>query len=327
MKKNGQEKKAPKKSGQRLLNALIVLALGTMLLSGGMILYQMVFLPWQSRAVTKEYQDFLGEKKRPESSNMVKFESTEVLEYYLPLLEKNPDFAGWMTIPGTELNHPVFYTPEDQNYYLRRNANGADDRYGSLFLSKESTLNPQAQVLVMYGHNMEDDDLMFGQLTNFLKEDFMRQTPVFTFDTIYRMGQWKVIAVCYASTNFADNGFNYVKCSYDTETEFYRFLWECRTRSLYQIEDDATYDDAFLVCSTCMYDFWGERLILVARRLRENERAEDVSGENIRKNPYYRMPKEYYDYYTQSVEPTMEQVMENYRMFYGKDAAYQAGKP
>lgn len=39
--------------------------------------------------------------------------------------------------------------------------------------------------LVMYGHNMEDNDEMFGQLMKFKSFDFLNENPVFTFDTLY----------------------------------------------------------------------------------------------------------------------------------------------
>ena len=32
--------------------------------------------------------------------------------------EANPDTIGWISIPGTEIDYPVMYTPEDPDFYL-----------------------------------------------------------------------------------------------------------------------------------------------------------------------------------------------------------------
>ena len=32
--------------------------------------------------------------------------------------EANPDTIGWLSIPGTEIDYPVMYTPEDPDFYL-----------------------------------------------------------------------------------------------------------------------------------------------------------------------------------------------------------------
>ena len=34
---------------------------------------------------------------------------------------QNNDTVGWINIPGTKINYPVMQTPEDPEYYLRRN--------------------------------------------------------------------------------------------------------------------------------------------------------------------------------------------------------------
>lgn len=47
--------------------------------------------------------------------------------------EQNPDFFGWISIEGTELNYPVMHTPKDEEYYLRRDFNGEDSQSGVPF--------------------------------------------------------------------------------------------------------------------------------------------------------------------------------------------------
>ena len=334
-----EEKK--KKRSARILRIAMILSVAVFVFAGGMILYQTVILPNRNQEVTNDYRDLLSSvaQSKPESKPESKVESSEVeskpeytgpanvLPQYQALLQKNSHFAGWLRVPNTSLDHPVFYTPNDQNYYLKRNANGEPDRYGSLYLSKNSYLDPQAPIMVMYGHNMEDDDLMFGQFLKYLKKDFWKENPVLQFDTIYQTGEWKIISVAYASSDFSKNDYIYAYNSYDTEEEFNEFIWQSRVRSVHYIEDDVTYEDSLVVFSTCMYDFWGERLVVVARKLRDGETAESASSANIAENPNYLMPEEYYENYNLRVKPTEEEMINGYVGFFGKDAVYQSVNP
>ena len=48
-------------------------------------------------------------------------EPREVLPRLLELYEKNPDLAGWLTIPGTRIDYPVMYSPDEPERYLHAN--------------------------------------------------------------------------------------------------------------------------------------------------------------------------------------------------------------
>ena len=64
----------------------------------------------------------------------------EYFKPYLALKEQNPDFAGWLNVPNTNIDYPVMYTPEDPEFYLRR---GFDKTYfdsGTPFIG---SLRPQ----------------------------------------------------------------------------------------------------------------------------------------------------------------------------------------
>ena len=327
--------------------ALFTLSLLVFLISGGMLLYESVIEPWINRGNIDDYQQLYPgaqssssaapSSKPPVSSDKpadgmssdeaVSSEPPVSSEEVLPdkpldtfeaLLEKNKDTAGWLIMPGTELNNPVFYTPWEQDYYLKRNPDGSANKYGSLYLSAGSTLNPQAQVMVMYGHNMEWDDLMFGQLKKYMKLSFLKAHPTFTFDTIYRMGEWKIIAVCRAST-LELNEFTYTVTNYPTEQMFNTFIHEARLRSHFYIDDDVTANDKLLVMSTCGETFFRERIVVVARRLRDGESAADVSVDRYRENKVMKWPDMYYELdYVKDTPPTDEEMEQGYRDFYGE---------
>ncbi len=309
-----------KNTAKRIVLTIIFwLALAVMLVSGGVLIYELVIIPGQSHKSTQGYQNI---HSRPESSSeSVDEVDPNILPEFLPLLQKNEHIAGWLTIPNTTLDHPVFWTPEDQNYYLRRDADGNDNKLGSLFLSAGSTLQPQAKVMVMYGHNMEDNDEMFGQLLKFKKLDFLKANPTFTFDTLYRRGEWKIIAVCRASVAPADEGsFVYYNTDYGDQESFDAFIRNARTRSLFHIDDDVSYSDSLVAFSTCEYNFWGDRFVIIARKLREGETADSVSTEKYESNPVILMPNSYYALnYIHETAPSQESIDAAYEAFYGAE--------
>lgn len=44
-----------------------------------------------------------------------------LLAVYRALAEQNADMVGWIRIEGTTIDYPVMQTPDDFNFYLRRN--------------------------------------------------------------------------------------------------------------------------------------------------------------------------------------------------------------
>lgn len=319
-----------KRRGRILLRIVFFVALAVFLISGGMLLKELVIEPYQNQKELEKYRDLMKpastssaqtESKKPaestESTTSTESAPAEILESFRALYEMNADIAGWLTIPDTELDHPVFYTPDDQNYYLKRDPDGSANKYGSLYLSSGSTLEPQAQVMVMYGHNMEQDDRMFGQLNKFKQLSFLQEHPTFTFDTIYRTGEWKIIAVCRASTDEM-NVFPYNMTQYDSADAFNAFIKQARVRSMYRIPDDVNETDSLLVLSTCDYLFYGDRLVVIARRLRDGETAETIDTARYERNDVMLWPEVYYSLsYATTTKPTDEETERAYTQYYG----------
>lgn len=80
------------------------------------------------------------------------------------LWEENEDIYAWLDIPGTEISYPILQHPEDDSYYLRRNAKRESDSNGVIYT--EASYNGRDfsdPLTVIYGHNM-NSGLMFGTL-------------------------------------------------------------------------------------------------------------------------------------------------------------------
>lgn len=198
------------------------------------------------------------------------------LEKFGLLYEKNPDIAGWVQIEGTQINYPVVQG-RDNDYYLTHNFNGKKERHGVPFMDYRNGIKTLNVNTVLHGHNMKSDNQMFAELKYYYKGkdalNFYRQHPIIKFDTVYKEMEWKIFAVFTANTN-PSNGdvFPYYEfIAPETIDEFNDFMWEVRNRSIFNIPVDVEITDRILTLSTCYYEYNGQRLVVMARKLRDGE--------------------------------------------------------
>lgn len=92
----------------------------------------------------------------------------------------NEDVVGYITIPDSTVDHPLMFTPEDEEYYLRRDLDKKKNSYGVPFLSATSDINGlHATNMVVYGHNINvHNQDVFHSLTEYESLDFYKTHPV-----------------------------------------------------------------------------------------------------------------------------------------------------
>ena len=86
----------------------------------------------------------------------------------------NEDMAAWIQVPGTNIDYPVMWTPQDENEYLYKDFNGKKNQNGSLILDTDSCLEPLTTNLIIHGHNMKSG-AMFGNLTDYEGESYYKE--------------------------------------------------------------------------------------------------------------------------------------------------------
>ncbi len=82
----------------------------------------------------------------------------------------NPDVVGWLQIPNTVVNYPVFQGPNNE-YYLERAPDGSTSIGGAVFMDYECT-SPgfvDAQTII-YGHHMRNGS-QFKQIADMEKQE------------------------------------------------------------------------------------------------------------------------------------------------------------
>ena len=209
------------------------------------------------------------DKESGESEDPVS-ESEAMMEKYGELYKENKDFIGWLSVEGTKINYPVMYTPNDPEYYLRKNFDGDYDIGGMLFVDARCTFNPTSTDTIIYGHHM-NNGTMFGPLMDFQDNDYLKKHSIVTFDTMYRPGTYKIFASFQSKAYDPDSEeFKYYDfINAETAYDFEEYLNNIKNLSLYYDEENApSFGDEIITLSTCDYYTTDGRFAVLAKRIK-----------------------------------------------------------
>ena len=189
------------------------------------------------------------------------------LEAYRELSRENPDLAGWIAIPGTEVDYPVLYTPEDPEYYLRRDFYGEYAVSGSIFVGEGC--QPGGSHTILYGHNM-DDGSMFAALLSYQEEDFAKEHSTARYDTLEEEGEYQLVGAFYskAYSSGEEGAFRYYQYTDLSDPQaFQEYVEKVEAASLYSTGVKPQPGDRLLTLSTCSYHTGEGRFVVVFRRV------------------------------------------------------------
>lgn len=203
----------------------------------------------------------------------LKTEKGTVIGEYVDLYNQNPDIIGWIKIEGTNINYPVMHTPEEPEFYLRKNFEKEYSLSGTPFMDGISDIFAPTCNWTIYGHHMKDGT-MFMDVTKYADHEFYEEHKIIEFDTIYKeTGQHKyeVIAAFYAEIKDVDEGgFKYYQyAGITTEESFNEYVDGVKADSVYDTGIDAEYGEQLITLSTCSYhvDDKRGRFAVVAKRI------------------------------------------------------------
>lgn len=184
----------------------------------------------------------------------------------------NSDMAAWLQIPGTKIDYPVMWTPQDEEYYLRRGFDGSSDKNGCLILDTDSCLDPLSTNLIIHGHNMKSG-AMFGTLAEYEDEEYCKEHQTITLYTKECQRNYEVIAV-FRSQVFKkrDQVFKFYQFfQADTAEEFEDFYQNIKALSLYDTGVTAQFGDHLITLSTCSYHVTNGRFVVVAKEVESGD--------------------------------------------------------
>ena len=212
------------------------------------------------------------------------------------LLKDNKDIIAWIKIDETKVDYPVVKDPGDvpegvpfyggeeyelNSYYLEHGVDRQLHREGALFMDFRddfgSVEEEQSENIVIYGHNMANNT-MFGSIRRYRQDfDFFEKAPFIKLSSNYRDYDY-VIAYCCITSGHTYTDFGYWDMEeLDDEETFNKYVTLAKGRQLFDTGVDVKYGDKLLTLSTCYADEDNSRFIIIARRLRDGEKAGDLS--------------------------------------------------
>ncbi len=215
----------------------------------------------------RELEESAAEKERLVSEAA---SSLEVLPEFADLYASNMDFVGWLYIEGTNIDYPVMQTDrENGQYYLTRSFFGDDDKNGSLFLDYRNDLILGNTNLIIYGHNMRSG-AMFGNLKNFLNEDYMKAHSTVEFSTLYEHRTYEVIGAGLSEVSYDDEYtfryYNFIDAGSVDEMDAFKANM-VQLLATDRAGFDVSYGDELLTLSTCSSYTDEGRMFVLAKRV------------------------------------------------------------
>ena len=212
------------------------------------------------------------------------------------LLKENSDFKGWITVPNTKIDNPIYQT-DNNDFYLTHNQQKQKSVYGALFFDCKNVITESEtdKNLVIYGHHMKNGS-MFANLTKYKQLSFYKQNPTIEFSTLYKKGTYKIYAAFVLNASKADDNdyiYNISRKSF-IDDDFDSWVNEARQRSLINTGVDVKNGDNIITLVTCTYDFDNARFVVMARETREDEES-SVNTSKATANPSPKYPKRWYD--------------------------------
>lgn len=209
---------------------------------------------------------------------------------FAELIAINPDLVGWLEVG--ELSTPVVQR-EDNEYYLKHDFYGKEDPHGTVFADTRNVLTQPEDNIVLYGHNYKKSKQIFYEVERYKDLDYVSIHPVISFTTLTEKRDYVVFGLFISNTEPSQGEvFDYHnQLRFTTVKDMENFIDQVHTRSLISSNIEVTADDQLITLSTCGYDFSGQRIVLMARRLRDDETAETLKTTAYTKNPNPLMPE------------------------------------
>lgn len=252
--------------------------------------------------ITAKKQDNIIEDSRKiwhevSSKVTVTEETEENLSPQTTLLRQNSDFKGWIKLSNTQIDNPI-YQADNNSYYLDHNQNRQKSSYGALYFDYRNTITKEKtdKNLVIYGHEMKNGS-MFGQLKKLRSLNFYKQNPTIEFSTLYSEGTYQIYSVFILNAAKEDDGghiYNILGQDFTTKSAFDSWVAESFSRSIINTTVDVEFGDDIITLVTCSEDFPNARLIVMARKTRENEDP-TVNTQNATVNPNPKYPRRWYE--------------------------------
>lgn len=199
--------------------------------------------------------------EKPGNPSLQKDREAEVpgdLEFTIPsekLKQMNPDYVGWLILPGADIDYPVVQG-SDNSYYLDHLFDGTKNKAGCLFLDAENSTDFSSRNSIIYGHYMKNKS-MFYELSSYKEESWWKNHPEFRLILPDRQAKLTVF-----SAYVADVEEDAWQMDFESQEAYEKWIKNRKERSLFQPDQEIGIPDSVVTCSTCSYEFENARFVV-----------------------------------------------------------------
>ncbi len=177
------------------------------------------------------------------------------------LKAQNGDFAGWLSIAGTNVDYPVVCS-DRTDYYLTHTFNGTKSSLGTLF-SLGKTSYSSSKNIAIYGHHITGSgQKMFKPLLSYKDKSFWSGHRTITLDTLSGQRTYTIFAVI----NMEKDDWDPSTADFISDDEFMDFVSRAEEQALYDTGVSVSASDHILTLITCDRSYAGKdgRLVVMA---------------------------------------------------------------
>ena len=169
----------------------------------------------------------------------------------------NPDYFGWLKIPGTNIDYP--YVRSDDNVdYLDLDFYRNPSEAGALFMDYRNLGNFNDQHTLIYGHYMKNKS-MFHNLTNYHSAEYFYENQRIEISGLYDEKTYLIFSVYEISAD--DYTFT---LDFDTDEAYSKYLDGLSNLSMHAADFEIDPTQPLLTLVTCSYGVGNGRTIVHA---------------------------------------------------------------
>lgn len=191
-------------------------------------------------------------------------------EYWLGV---NPDIVGWITVPGTDINHPVVQAPTDNpDYYLKHDIYKNYNPMGCLYLDADcKELGLATRNAVILGHHWEGIDSIaaggFSVIADYKDYDFAKEHATVLIQTPNSQMKYQVRLV-----DIVPGWQPTKRCTFEDDSDYSQWYEEC-LESAETTLDSETRPNQTISLVSCSYNYWrqNERTVVITSQDTETQ--------------------------------------------------------
>lgn len=188
---------------------------------------------------------------------------TNYSEAFNELLKINKDTVGWIKIKNTKVNYPVVQA-SNNDYYLNHDYNLETNLAGWIYVDYRNNIESLSKNTIIYGHNVAQDELMFGSLDRMLEQSWYsnKDNRIITFNTIYGNHSFRIFSIyTIKETN------DYLITDFKSDQSFINYVQKAKDLSIYNFNVDVKSNDKLLTLSTCYGSSSEYRIVVHAKEI------------------------------------------------------------